>query len=96
MNKQILASVLLMLLGVILVGDLHFLGHDDDASANDTDCSICDFTSEHHTDDFIPADTISNSDVVQIPTNIVQITYVNKYLDIAVPHSFLNKAPPVV
>ncbi len=94
LNRQILASALLMLFGIVLVADLHILGHDD-ADANDTECSICDFTSEHNNDDFTPSEIIGSYDVVQIPADVVRTTYVDRYFKVSIAYSFLNKAPPV-
>jgi hypothetical protein len=90
-NRQILASVFLVLFGIIQLADLHIVGHD----ANDTDCSLCKFTSDHHNDDFASADTVTIPEVVHIPADIVRATYVNQYFGSSVAYTFLNKAPPV-
>ncbi|MEW7277597.1 hypothetical protein ABW636_03280 [Aquimarina sp. 2201CG1-2-11] len=94
-NKQILASVLLVLFGIVLVADLHILSHDDATNSDDIDCSICDFTSENHTDDFIPTDIVIGYEHVNIPADVVRTNYLNRYFATSVTYSFLNKAPPV-
>ncbi len=91
-NRQILASVFLILFGIIQIADLHIVGHD----ANDTDCTLCKFTSDHHNDNFIPADIVTVPEAVYVPADIVRATYVNRYFDSSAAYNFLNKAPPVV
>ncbi|WP_103069181.1 hypothetical protein [Aquimarina sediminis] len=89
-NRQILASIFLVLFGIILLADLHIVGHD----ADDIDCSLCKFTSDHN-DDFTSEDIVVTPVVVQVPADIVRTTYVNRYFGSSTSYTFLNKAPPV-
>jgi hypothetical protein len=91
-NRQILASVFLVLFSIIQLADLHIVGHD---TANDIDCSICKFTSDHHNDDFAFLDTVTIPEAVHVPTDIIRVTYANRYFDSSAAYNFLNKAPPV-
>ncbi|GGX07135.1 hypothetical protein [Aquimarina muelleri] len=90
-NRQILASIFLILFGIIQLADLHIVSHDD----NDVDCSLCKFTLDNHNTNFTSPDTITVSDVILVPTDVVRITYVNQYFGSGSTHTFLNKAPPV-
>ncbi|WP_108867756.1 hypothetical protein [Aquimarina aquimarini] len=92
-NRQILASIFLVLFGIIQLADLHVVGHDDD---DDVECSICKFTLDHHNDGVIPVDSVKISEIITVPADIVRTTYVNRYFGSSVTHSFLNKAPPAV
>lgn len=89
-NKQILASVFLVLFGILQLADLHIVGHD----ADDIDCSLCKFTSDHHNDDFTSVDTISIPEIIQIPADAVRTAYKSRYFGSTNAYSFLNKAPP--
>ncbi|MBG6133174.1 hypothetical protein IWQ47_004492 [Aquimarina sp. EL_43] len=89
-NRQILASIFLVLFGIIQLADLHIVGHD----ADDIDCSLCKFTSDHHNDNFTSADTVTVPEAVHVPADIVRATYVNRYFDSSAAYNFLNKAPP--
>lgn len=90
-NRQILASIFLILFGVIQLADLHIVSHDTD----DVDCSLCKFTSDNHNANFTSPDTITVSDIILVPADVVRITYENRYFGSRIAHSFLNKAPPV-
>ncbi|WP_062053670.1 hypothetical protein [Aquimarina longa] len=90
LNRQILASIFLIFFGIIQLADIHIVGHDTD----DEDCSLCEFTLNHHNDDFTPVDTLTISKVIQIPIDVVRTTYIKQYFGSSVTYSFLNKAPP--
>jgi hypothetical protein len=89
-NRQILASIFLVLFGIIQLADLHIVSHD----AEDIDCSLCKFTTDHHTDDFTASSIVTTPNVVQVPADIVRTTYLNQYFGSSITYSFLNKAPP--
>ena len=92
-NRQILASTFLILFGIIQLADLHVVGHDD-ADA-DVDCSLCKFTSDNNNTNFTPTDTVTISDIVHIPSDVVRITYINRYFGSTLTRTLSNKAPPV-
>ncbi|AXT61975.1 hypothetical protein D1816_16965 [Aquimarina sp. AD10] len=90
-SRHIIASIFLMIFSFIQLADLHVLDHD----ANDVDCTICQFASQDHNDDFISAEIVMLPDAVIIPADVVRSTYENRYFKTNKNHSFLNKAPPV-
>jgi len=90
-KRVLIASVFLLLFGVMQFAELHVLDHDD---ADDTDCHICQLASEHHNDGYIGTEIIEIPSELKIPVQIVLSHYEQPYFNTEINYSFLNRPPP--
>ncbi|MBW1298903.1 hypothetical protein [Aquimarina litoralis] len=92
-NKQIVASVFLVLFCMIQFAELHVFGHDD-AESN---CALCLVTVDQVDDDYlILAPQINSSEPFETPSELTQINYTNSGFDSHFMCLLSNKAPPIL
>jgi len=94
MNKKrvFIASLFLLLFGIIQFAELHVLGHEDDDQGND--CHLCQFVSEHHVNSFLGSEIIEIPSEHIVPASIVIFHYEQSFFNTKINYSFLNRPPP--
>ncbi len=92
-NRQIRASIFLVLFSITQLADLHALSHED---ATDEDCAICLLaTVEQQEKCFILTKECEVPVRIEIPPHKrITLQYTNLYYNSSINYLFQNKAPP--
>ncbi|WP_378186154.1 hypothetical protein ACE939_13665 [Aquimarina sp. W85] len=89
-NKNFIASLLLVLFGIIQIADLHALDHD----ADDLDCKICQFASDQKSESFLPIQQIQVPQTLYVNISVISLLYPDVLYTENEFGTFHNKAPP--